>query len=33
LADGYTYELLGKNGEPMPDQQVVFDFSASGIQP
>lgn len=23
----YVYELLGRNGEPMPDRQVVFVFS------
>ncbi len=26
IGDGYVYELLGKNGEPAADQQVVFDF-------
>ncbi len=24
--DGYLFELLGKNGEPIADQQVVFEF-------
>jgi len=23
----YVYELLGKNGEPVPDRQVVFEFT------
>ena len=26
FAGGYVFELLGKNGEPATDQQVVFDF-------
>jgi autotransporter-associated beta strand protein len=27
FGDSYVFELLGKNGEPLPDQQVVFDFT------
>src|SRR5207248_167732 len=26
FADGYVFEQLGKNGEPIADQQVVFRF-------
>ncbi len=26
FGDSYVYELLGKNGEPASDQQVVFNF-------
>jgi hypothetical protein len=26
FGNGYVFELLGKNGEPAPDQQVVFDI-------
>ena len=27
IGAGYIYELLGKNGEPIADQQVVFEFT------
>lgn len=27
FGDDYVYELLGKNGEPLADQQVVFRFA------
>lgn len=27
MGDGYVFELLGKNGEALPDQQVVFEFT------
>jgi hypothetical protein len=27
FADGHVFELLGKNGEPVPDMQVVFAFT------
>jgi len=27
FADGHVFELLGKNGEPIPDMQVVFAFT------
>lgn len=27
FGDNYLFELLGKNGEPLPDQQIVFDFT------
>ncbi len=30
--DGYVFELLGKNGEPIADQQVVFEFRHRGIE-
>lgn len=26
IGEGYVYELLGKNGEPVADQQIVFQF-------
>lgn len=26
MGDGHIFELLGKNGEPVPDQQVVFQI-------
>ena len=26
FGDAYVYELLGKNGEPLAEQQVVFNF-------
>ncbi len=29
--DGYVFELLGKNGEPIADQQVVFRLRHRGI--
>ncbi len=32
FAGGYVYELLGKNGEPLADQQVVFDFQHRDFQ-
>ncbi len=28
---GYVFELLGKNGEPIANQQVVFDFTNRGF--
>ena len=27
FGDSYVYELLGKNGEALPDRQIVFDFT------
>ena len=27
FGDSYVFELLGKNGEPLADQQIVFDFT------
>ena len=30
LAEYYVYELLGKNGEPIADQQIVFTFRRTG---
>ncbi len=29
--DGYVFELLGKNGEPIADQQIVFTFYHTDI--
>jgi autotransporter-associated beta strand protein len=31
-SDGYIYELLGKNGEPLADQQVVFQLRHRDFQ-
>ena len=31
FADNYVFELLGKNGEPVADQQVVFNFRHRGF--
>jgi len=31
FGDNYVFELLGKNGEPVADQQVVFDFTHAGF--
>ena len=31
FGDSYVFELLGKNGEPIADQQVVFHISARGF--
>jgi hypothetical protein len=31
FADAYVFELLGKNGEPVADQQVVFTLSHQGF--
>jgi hypothetical protein len=28
---GYAFDLLGKNGEPIPDRQVVFAFRHNGF--
>ena len=30
-ADTYVFELLGKNGEPVVDQQVVFNIYHQGF--
>ncbi|MES2569500.1 MAG: hypothetical protein V4710_05540, partial [Verrucomicrobiota bacterium] len=29
VGDGYVFDLFGKNGEPIPDRQVVFEFTHS----
>ncbi len=31
FADAYVFELLGKNGEPIADQQVIFNISHLGF--
>ncbi len=31
FGDAYVFELLGKNGEPVADQQVVFEFERRGF--
>jgi hypothetical protein len=31
FGDSYVFELLGKNGEPLPDQQVVFRIRRQGF--
>ncbi|MCE9520410.1 MAG: hypothetical protein K8R87_12765, partial [Verrucomicrobia bacterium] len=30
MGDAHIFELLGKNGEPLPDQQVMFNFWRAG---
>jgi hypothetical protein len=30
--EDYVFELLGKNGEPVSDQQVVFEFARRGFR-
>ncbi len=31
FGDSYVYELLGRNGEPIPDKQVMFAISRKGF--
>ena len=32
IGGGYLYQLLGRNGEPMTDQQIVFEFTHRDFQ-
>ena len=32
FGDAYVFELLGRNGEPEPDKQVVFSFHFTGYE-